>query len=345
MPRVWSSRYQTPIASRMIRRRSRGRSTRALRGGRQSTHARAGWGQGFGHGSTSRWIVIVSVPLESRATGGHSREQGGTSVVDLAESWRVRRIRATPLLDGCPRDQGRHALRAPSDSFLFGEGGSARVAFLQRAWSPPPGATHSAPQISTTGPTSGDALARRQALSRRAPPARSSYAVKPGDFVVCDQFVDRTSVRPQTFYDGRLSLTSPRRDIRPGAAADRGRVSAADGSRSTTGGTVVRDRGPALLAKANSKWFSDAGWDWSHQHDPVPEAGSAASRDGGSETIALITDYDAASTRARRPPTPVRARVFAHNAERIQKVVLDMLPGSRADLDKLGVLLPRVHSW
>ena len=35
-----------------------------------------------------------------------------------------------------------------------------------------------------------------------APAARSSPSSRPGTFVVCDQFVDRTSARESTFYDG-----------------------------------------------------------------------------------------------------------------------------------------------
>src|SRR2546421_10091857 len=48
-----------------------------------------------------------------------------------------------------------------------------------------------------------------------APTAAGSLqpSVRPGDFVVCDQFVDRTYAREQTFYDGprvvHISMADP----------------------------------------------------------------------------------------------------------------------------------------
>ena len=82
----------------------------------------------------------------------------------------------------------------PSDSFFLAEVGGRTVAFLPRH-----GRRHTIPphQINyranvwamrSLGVQGGDLALRRR--------ARSRPHVKPGDFVLCDQFVDRTS-RPR----------------------------------------------------------------------------------------------------------------------------------------------------
>ena len=64
-----------------------------------------------------------------------------------------------------------------------------------------------------------------------APAARSSPSSTPGTFVVCDQFVDRTQAREDTFYDGpqttHVSAADP-------YCADLRRVLAASAASSTS---------------------------------------------------------------------------------------------------------------
>ena len=94
--------------------------------------------------------------------------------------------------------------------------------------------------------------------------------VKPGDFVVSDQLVDRTSGRPSTFYDGpvttHVSFADPYcpvlREVSLEAAARAGRdgASARDGR---------GDRGAALLDARRVSFLRAAGVG-DHQHDAVP---------------------------------------------------------------------------
>jgi 5'-methylthioadenosine phosphorylase len=104
------------------------------------------------------------------------------------------------------------------------------------------------------------------------------------------------------------------------------------------GGTVVVIEGPRFSTKSESKWFSDAGWEVINMTQ-FPEAWLCRELGMSVVNISLITDYDAG---VHEGTEAVDARsvleVFAENAERIQKVVLDMIGRFPADLDALGAM-------
>ena len=86
--------------------------------------------------------------------------------------------------------------------------------------------------------------------------------VEPGTFVVCDQLVDRTWGRSDTFYDGpqttHVSFADPYcPEVRP-LAVEVGREL---GIKVHDRGTVVTIQGPRFSTRAESKWFQDAGWE------------------------------------------------------------------------------------
>ena len=85
--------------------------------------------------------------------------------------------------------------------------------------------------------------------------------VHPGDFVFCDQFVDRTTGRKDTYYDGpktvHLSSADPYCDeLRKLGIAAAGEL----GLRYHQDGTMVVIQGPRFSTRAESKWFSSLGW-------------------------------------------------------------------------------------
>ena len=164
-------------------------------------------------------------------------------------------------------------------------------------------------------------------------------AVKPGDFVVCDQFVDRTSGRVQSFYDGPIvTHLSSAETYSPELRRIAVDVCREHDIEVHDGGTVVVIEGPRFSTKAESKWFSDAGWEVINMTQ-FPEAWLCRELGMAVVNISLITDYDAG---VHEGTEAVDARsvleVFAQNAERIQKVVLDMIARFPADLDSLGAL-------
>ena len=86
--------------------------------------------------------------------------------------------------------------------------------------------------------------------------------LSPGTFVICDQFVDRTRARESTFYDGpqttHVSAADPYcADLSETLAASAEAV----GVPVQRGGTVVVIDGPRFSTRAESRWFSAAGFD------------------------------------------------------------------------------------
>jgi len=125
----------------------------------------------------------------------------------------------------------------------------------------------------------------------------------PGDFVVVDQLVDRTSGRPDTFHDVGAPEGTPGREgsVHHQAFADpydadlrRALVSAAEngGVAVHDGGTIVIINGPRFSTRAESAWFRQMGWSVVNMTN-YPEAVLAAEAGLPYATVALVTDYDA----------------------------------------------------
>jgi len=117
----------------------------------------------------------------------------------------------------------------------------------------------------------------------------------PGDFVVVDQLVDRTQGRIDTYHDHfadgpqHVSLADP-------YDADLRRVlleaTHAEGVGTHDGGTVVVINGPRFSTRAESRWFSQMGWDLVNMTQ-YPEAALAREAGLAYAGLALVTDYDA----------------------------------------------------
>jgi 5'-methylthioadenosine phosphorylase len=224
----------------------------------------------------------------------------------------------------------------PSDSFFLATVGSRRVAFLPRH-----GRRHTVPPHKINYRANVWAMRSLGVKAVISPCAAGSLqlAVKPGDFVVCDQFVDRTSGRPQTFYDGPIvTHLSSAEMYHPELRRLAIETIRDHGIEVHERGTIVIIEGPRFSTKAESKWFSDAGWEVISMTQ-YPEAWLCRELGMAVVNIALITDYDAG---VHEGTEAVDARsvleVFAQNAERIQKVVLDLIGRFPADLDTLGAL-------
>lgn len=80
--------------------------------------------------------------------------------------------------------------------------------------------------------------------------------VRPGDFVVSDQLVDRTTGRVDTFYDGpittHVAFADPYCPELRQVAIEAGRE---QGITMHERGTVVTIQGPRFSTRAESKWF------------------------------------------------------------------------------------------
>jgi 5'-methylthioadenosine phosphorylase len=223
---------------------------------------------------------------------------------------------------------------APSDSFFLASVAGRKVAFLPRH-----GRRHTIPPHRINYRANVWAMRSLGVKAVISPCAAGSLQlhVKPGDFVVSDQFVDRTNGRAQTFYDGpivtHLSSAETYDPVLRQLAIETIRDHDIEVHET---GTVVVIEGPRFSTKAESKWFSDAGWEVINMTQ-FPEAWLCRELGMAVVNIALITDYDAGvheGTEAVDAQSVLE--VFAQNAQRIQQVVLDLIGRLPADLDALG---------
>jgi 5'-methylthioadenosine phosphorylase len=212
---------------------------------------------------------------------------------------------------------------APSAPVTIGEVGGTRVAFLPRH-----GQKHELPPHRI--PYRANLWAMRELGVRRIVGPCASGALRPdlalGEFVVCDQYVDRTWGRPDTFYDGptttHVSAADPYcsdlRRLLVETAAELG-IPARDG------GTVAVVQGPRFSTRAESSWFQAMSWDVINM-TAYPECHLARELELCYATIAMVTDYDVGVS--GRPPVSAAEvmRVFEQNNVQLRELLFTVIP-------------------
>jgi len=178
---------------------------------------------------------------------------------------------------------------APSDKVALGEIAGKKVAFLPRH-----GKDHRFPPQAINYRANLWAMKELGVKFIIAPNACGSLKkdVKPGSMVVCDQLVDRTTGRKDTFFDGpvttHVSFADPYcptlRPIAIGALKSLG-IETHDR------GTVVVIQGPRFSTRSESKWYQSQGWEVINMTQ-YPEAYLARELEMCFVNISLITDYD-----------------------------------------------------
>jgi 5'-methylthioadenosine phosphorylase len=207
---------------------------------------------------------------------------------------------------------------APSDRIAVGEIAGKRVAFLPRH-----GKDHRFPPQYVNYRANVYAMKSLGVSWIVGPTASGSLAkgVAPGSMVVCDQMVDRTSARKDTFYDGpsttHVSFADPYcPTLRPIAIEALKSL----GIETHERGTVVVIQGPRFSTRAESKWFQDAGWEVINMTQ-YPECYLARELEMCYVNISLITDYDVGLE--GMPPVSHAAvlEVFNSNNERVKAAI------------------------
>jgi 5'-methylthioadenosine phosphorylase len=214
----------------------------------------------------------------------------------------------------------------PSARIRIGEIEGTRVAFMPRH-----GDDHSLPPHRIN--YRANVWAMREVGARRllGPCACGSLKpeLEPGTFLVCDQFVDRTRAREDTFYDGpqttHVSAADPYCPELGQILAETAReldISVVEG------GTVVVIGGPRFSTRAESRWFTGAGWDVVNMTQ-YPEAWLARELELCYAGLALVTDYDV-GLEGMPDVEPVSAerafRVFADNLDRLRALLFRAIP-------------------
>jgi 5'-methylthioadenosine phosphorylase len=222
---------------------------------------------------------------------------------------------------------------APSDNITIGRMGDVRVAFLPRH-----GPHHRLPPHAINYRANLWAMAQLGVTRVIAPTAAGSLQphIKPGEFVICDQFIDRTYAREQTFYDGpRVVHISSADPYCPDLRALSAEVARELAIPVHERGTVVVIQGPRFSTRAESRWFSAQGWEVINMTQ-YPEVVLARELEMCYANIALITDYDAGLEGVSGiEPVSVAEVVQVMNANndhvrRLIEVLVPRLSGSRS---------------
>jgi 5'-methylthioadenosine phosphorylase len=223
---------------------------------------------------------------------------------------------------------------APSDAVFLAEVSGRKVAFMPRH-----GRKHTIPPHKINYRANVWAMKQLGVQAVISPCAAGSLQkhVAPEHFVVCDQFVDRTNSRADTFYDGPIvTHVSPANMYNPILRQIAIDTIKEHGITCHEKGTVVVIQGPRFSTTAESQWFHNQGWEVINMSQ-YPEAYLCHELGMAVVNISLITDYDSGvHAGAEAVNAHSVLEVFQTNSERIRNVVLDMVKKMPADLSTLG---------
>ena len=212
---------------------------------------------------------------------------------------------------------------APAAAVAVGTMAGKRVAFLPRH-----GERHQFPPHKV--PYRANVYAMKKLGVKRiiSPCAAGSLQtnVKPGEFVVCDQFVDRTSGRADTFYDGAIAThVSAAETYCPELRALAVEAGEKSGITMHKTGTVVVIQGPRFSSKAESRWFTSMGWEVINMTQ-YPEAFLCKELEMCVVNVALITDYDSGLVGNVEPVSHAEVmKVFGQNLTRLQTLLKNLI--------------------
>jgi 5'-methylthioadenosine phosphorylase len=171
----------------------------------------------------------------------------------------------------------------------------------------------------------------------------------PGSLVVPDQLVDRTTSRPQTFYDSGAVHVSFADPYCPAGRSTALGAAQRAGWDATDGGAMVVIEGPRFSTRAESRSYIAQGWSLINMTGH-PEAVLARELALCYTAIALVTDHDAGVAAGEPVSQEEVFRVFEANVARLRDLIMRVvaeLPSERRcpcphalDGIKTGIELP-----
>jgi len=238
----------------------------------------------------------------------------------------------------------------PSDKIAIGEYEGKKIAFLPRHGKKHIFPPHKIPYRANLWAFKN--LGIKQII---APSASGSLniKIKPGDFVICDQFIDRTKKRMDTFYENdgtrstaagvahvsssnpycenlrKIAIKSCEKFHPSGGHPKGGKI------KCHKKGTVVVIEGPRFSTIAESKWFQSEKWDVINMTQ-YPECILARELEMCYINISLITDYDAGligMKKMKAVDLKEVVKVFNENNEKVKKLIFEMIKNIPADLN------------
>ena len=214
----------------------------------------------------------------------------------------------------------------PSDTIIIGELEGINVAFIPRH-----GRGHTIPPHKINYRANIAAMKKLGVRQIFGPCAAGSLQanIKPGDFVICDQFVDRTNSRIDTFYDGphttHISTADPYcLNLREIVIKEAEKI----GITTYSKGTVVVIQGPRFSTKSESRWYSGQGWEVINMTQ-YPEVTLAREMEMCYVNISLITDYDVGlegNPGIKSVTSQDVVRIFKDNNEKLRELLFKAIP-------------------
>jgi len=212
---------------------------------------------------------------------------------------------------------------APSDEILIGNLAGVRFAFLPRH-----GRGHRIPPSEINYLANLDALKRVGVTDLISISACGSLReeLRPGTFVLVDQFVDRTFARSRSFFGtGFVAHVSMARPVcaRLGGVLESAAQSL--GIPIVRGGTYLAMEGPQFSSRAESNLYRDWNCDVIGMTN-MPEAKLAREAEICYASVAMVTDYDCWKDDCGAVEVGDIVRVLNDNADRGRSLVAAVAP-------------------
>ncbi|MCB2263887.1 MAG: S-methyl-5'-thioadenosine phosphorylase [Candidatus Thiosymbion ectosymbiont of Robbea hypermnestra] len=216
----------------------------------------------------------------------------------------------------------------PSDSLLFGELDGQQMVFLPRH-----GRGHQIPPCDINFRANVDVLKRAGVTDVISVSAVGSLRehLRPGMFVIVDQFIDRTFARKKSFFGtglvAHVSMAHPvcnRLGDHIEAAAREVGIEAA------RGGTYLVMEGPQFSSLAESELYRTWNCDVIGMTN-MPEAKLAREAEICYATVAMVTDYDCWHPNHDDVTVDVIVQVLRANADNARSLVKKIAPRTRTD--------------
>jgi 5'-methylthioadenosine phosphorylase len=210
----------------------------------------------------------------------------------------------------------------PSDEILFAVLGGLKLRFLPRH-----GRGHRLSPTHINYRANIDALKRAGVTDVVSVSAvgslREDFA--PGQFVLVDQFIDRTFARAKSFFgEGVTAHVSMAHPVSPNLAARIGEAGQMEGIGCRTSGTYLVMEGPQFSTLAESLLYRSWGCDVIGMTN-MPEAKLAREAELSYATIAMVTDYDCWHEEHGSVDVQQVLKVMHENRERVQRLLLRLI--------------------
>lgn len=211
----------------------------------------------------------------------------------------------------------------PSDELLFGELNGQQLVFLPRH-----GRGHKIPPSEINFRANIDALKRAGVTDVISVSAVGSLReeLRPGMFVIVDQFIDRTFARNKSFFGtGLVAHVSMAHPVCERLGDHIEAAATVAGIEAARGGTYLAMEGPQFSSLAESEMYRSWNCDVIGMTN-MPEAKLAREAELCYATVAMVTDYDCWHPNHDAVTVDTIIKVLLENADRARTLVKTVAP-------------------